>query len=67
MSKAVEMNWLDEEPADDKWYWWLPEFLADQPGNPNHWSIQFFSSSNQIGRVGKFVGPIYPPTYEPEQ
>jgi hypothetical protein len=61
------MNRFNVEPEDNKHYWWLPEFLADQPENPNHWSVQFCSSSNPVGRCGVFVGPLEPPTYELEK
>lgn len=58
------MNRLEVEPQDNEFYWWLPEFLKGKPENPNHWTIVHCSSSDPVGRVGVFIGPLIAPTYE---
>ncbi|MEG0063044.1 MAG: hypothetical protein RR740_00425 [Pseudomonas sp.] len=58
------MNVLKEKPADNRYYWWLPEFLADNPKDPDNWEIIFCPTGEQgaLKKVGFFVGPIQPPT-----
>lgn len=58
------MKILKARPTTGHFYWWLPEFLADNPKNPDNWEIIFCPEGEEgvLKKVGFFVGPIQPPT-----
>ncbi|UKL14985.1 hypothetical protein hairong_080 [Pseudomonas phage hairong] len=44
-------------------YWWLPEYLADAPENPDNWQMIFWerNTGGPRDRKGYFQGPMLPP------
>lgn len=51
--------------VENGYYWWLPEYLSDNPGNPDNWTIiSWHPENNAICKVGFFVGPLSAPIYE---
>ena len=49
------------------YYWWLPEYLSDEPANQYNWQIIFIEVEGPqrcTVKVGVFVGPLFPPLSE---
>lgn len=52
-----------EELKEPGYYWWLPEYLQDQPEDPLHWTIvHWHPKDDRVQKVGVFYGPLNPPT-----
>jgi hypothetical protein len=53
------------ELTEPGYYWWLPEYLEDQPEDPKNWTIvSWHPADDRIERCGVFHGPIPAPTYK---
>ena len=65
--KVDKMRFLKvEDIKESGYYWWLPQYLMDEPGNANNWQVIFVTTVDppQFRKVGVFVGPLFPPLSE---
>lgn len=58
------MRYLNVEDIKEiGYYWWLPEYLKDCPGDVNNWMI-ITVIPGKTDKFGVFVGPLFPPLHE---